>query len=137
MEWPLLLDAESDVCVHWLQTAIGNHLEMRDPWLYGPRDDRLNLWRGNTHCLVISYWGDEEGKETTPEGDWGRDRTGNQGDCQDLGQQPAAPRQGSASSVYTGDRNHLTPVEIPSCRLLMSFTCELGLKWERLPCRTL
>lgn len=61
----------------------------------------------------------------------------------ELGLLPAAPRWESVSvypavlpTLHTTDRNNLTP-ELPSCRLLMQFTCELGWKWERLPCRIL
>lgn len=50
----------------------------------------------------------------------------------ELGLLPAAPRWESVSvypavlpTLHTTDRNNLTP-ELPSCRLLMQFTCELG-----------
>lgn len=50
----------------------------------------------------------------------------------ELGLVPVVPRWESVSvcpavlaTLHTTGRNNLTPSEIPSCRLLMQFTCEL------------
>lgn len=139
--------AESGVDVPWQQSAIGNYLEqasrMGEPQPCGPRNDRFGLWRGNNTCsMVICYWGMHR-QNGTPAGrllggqaEWAAGETARiwDGYLQPLGR--GLSLQWSVW-ILSWRCKHLTPFKICFCRLPTSFICELGWKWERLPCRTL